>query len=474
MSSNGSMPEGLTRSGHWSRPQLRQATIILPNGKRAHRNVTFREPLGFDGGDDHANERSPLLHDNAVRSTAKDSYRAKVSSLSRSKINESWTFAKSKTGRGILKCSIAYLLGSMATFIPAVSRTLGEQQGKHMVATVTVYFHPARSIGSMFEAMLCAAVAFLYAAFVSFSSMGVSIFFGRTLDLIEVGHAIVLIVFCGAGLGFVGWVKQRVSHPLVNISTSLTSLAIITVLTKEGAVQAAQFSDEKVTQVMLMILMGVAATTAVSLLIDPVSARKELRSDLVKVTDSFSDQLTAITRAFLQGTEAELQEQSYLDAVAQFKKLSGSMVKNLKEAKYEHYLLGTEKEYELEAKTVGCMQRLGQNIGGLRSAATTQFLLLAPPETDRSHSDCGARLLHSQGSSFYDSGNALSPISDASILGPIDEAFDPLSTEPDNINGTEEGETQSAKEISSRLPPLKSQADIFTRFIVRLGPSMVK
>lgn len=362
----------------------------------------------------------------------------------------------------------------MATFIPAVSRTLGEQQGKHMVATVTVYFHPARSIGSMFEAMLCAAVAFLYAAFVSFSSMGVSIFFGRTLDLIEVGHAIVLIAFCGAGLGFVGWVKQRVSHPLVNISTSLTSLAIITVLTKEGAVQAAQFSDEKVTQVMLMILMGVAATTAVSLLIDPVSARKELRSDLVKVTDSFSDQLTAITRAFLQGTEAELQEQSYLDAVTQYKKLSGSMVKNLKEAKYEHYLLGTEKEYELEAKTVSCMQRLGQNIGGLRSAATTQFLLLAQPETDRSRSDWGARLLHSQGSSFYDSGNARSPISDASILGPIDEAFEPLSSEPDNINGTEEGETQSPKEISSRLPPLKSQADIFTRFIVRLGPSMVK
>ena len=351
---------------------------------------------------------------------------------------------------------------------------LGEQQGKHMVATVTVYFHPARSIGSMFEAMLCAAVAFLYAAFVSFSSMGVSIFFGRTLDLIEVGHAIILIVFCGAGLGFVGWVKQRVSHPLVNISTSLTSLAIITVLTKEGAVQAAQFSDEKVTQVMLMILMGVAATTAVSLLIDPVSARKELRSDLVKINYSFSDQLTAITRAFLQGTEAELQEQSYLETVTQFKKLSGSMVKNLKEAKYEHYLLGTEKEYDLEAKTVSCMQRLGQNIGGLRSAATTEFLLLAQPETDRSHSDWGARLLHSQGSSFYDSGNARSPISDASILGPIDEAFEPLSSEPDNINGTEEGETQSPREISSRLPPLKSQADIFTRFIVRLGPSMVK
>ena len=143
----------------------------------------------------------------------------------------------------------------MATFIPAIAAVLGQGDGKHMVATVTVYYHPARSIGSMFEASICAAVAFLYAAFISFSSMGVSIFFGKTLDLIVLGHVLVLIVFCGAGLGFVGWIKQRLSHPLVNISCSLTSLAIITVLTKEGAVQAAEFSDDKVTQVMIMILM---------------------------------------------------------------------------------------------------------------------------------------------------------------------------------------------------------------------------
>ena len=57
----------------------------------------------------------------------------------------------------------------------------------------------------MFEAILCAAAAFIYAVFICFSSMGVSILFGRTLDLLIVGHVIVLIVFCGGGLGFVGW-----------------------------------------------------------------------------------------------------------------------------------------------------------------------------------------------------------------------------------------------------------------------------
>lgn len=139
-----------------------------------------------------------------------------------------------KTGRGVLKCSIAYFIGSLATFVPAIAALLGQQDGKHMVATITVYFHPARSKGSMVEAILCAAVAFLYAVFICFSSMAVSIFFGRTLDLIVLGHVVVLVTFCGGGLGLVGWTKQRLGHPLVNVSCSLTSLAIITVLTKEG------------------------------------------------------------------------------------------------------------------------------------------------------------------------------------------------------------------------------------------------
>lgn len=38
----------------------------------------------------------------------------------------------------------------------------------------------------------------------------------------------VLIVFIGGGLGFVGWFKQRYNAPLVSVSCSLASLAIIT------------------------------------------------------------------------------------------------------------------------------------------------------------------------------------------------------------------------------------------------------
>lgn len=334
-----------------------------------------------------------------------------------------------------------------------------------MVATITVYFHPARSIGSMFEAMICAVVAFAYAVFVCFSSMGVSIFFGRTLDLIVTGHILVLIVFCGGGLGFVGWVKQHLDNPLVNISCSLTSLAIITVLTKEGAVQAAEFSDEKVVQVMKMILMGVAATTAVSFLVWPVSASKELHEDLIEITDSFGDLLTIITKGFLTGSENELQARSFQDASAKHKKVNSSLTKNLRESKFELYVLGRERELKLTSDLVDCLQRLGQNIGGLRSAATTQFLLLAQPEIQSMNHQSGIPRKQSMNSSNILSTGHGSPLENHAVLEAIDERPEIGSPVPPHKN--------EFLDENGHLPPVNTPSDIFSRFIVQLGPSMV-
>lgn len=382
---------------------------------------------------------------------------------------QAWTFANSKTGRGVFKCSIAYLLGSLATFVPFIAAFLGQQDGKHMVATITVYFHPARSRGSMVEAVACAVVAFLYAVFIGFSSMGVSIFFGKVLDLVVLGHIVVLVVFCGAGLGLVGWTKQRLGHPLVNISCSLTSLAIITVVTKEGAVQAAEFSDDKVEQVMKMIIMGVIATTAVGLLIWPVSAKDDLKKDLIQVTDSFGELLTMITRGFLTGSEEELKQQQFQDASVRYKKVLDTMAKNQTEAKYEHYIEGTEKEYRLEAKLVQCVQRLAQNIGGLRSAATTQFLLLAQtgvsiPQTPSSTQP------NTPAPGFTSfplmSNGALSPSEENGILPAIYEV-------PENEGSAASPPAQPFSDTDSLATTIKTPSDIFSRFITQLGPSMV-
>lgn len=173
-----------------------------------------------------------------------------------------------------------------------------------------------------------------------------------------------------------GWVKQAMNTPLVNVACSLTSLSIITVLTKENAVQTAVFSNNKIVQVLKMIIMAVAITTFVNLLVFPTYARKQLRQTMIDTTDVFGDMLAMITRSFLSGNESDLKSRAYQIATSRHKSVLTQLSKNLREAKAEHYLLGTESQYCQELKLVNCIQKLSQSIGGLRSAAMTQFTLL--------------------------------------------------------------------------------------------------
>lgn len=285
----------------------------------------------------------------------------------------------------ILKCGLAYVLGSLATFVPALSAFLGHQDGKHMVATVTVYFHPARTQGSMYRASICALLAFCYSAFLSITSMLVENLFQDTFGLTVLGHAVVLIVFCGGGLGFVGWTKQRLSDPLVNVACSLTALSTITILTKEGSVQNGDLSLEKILQVLKMVIMGVLIAMFVSFVIFPTSARRNLRKNLVKATDTLATMLSLITASFLDGSEEILTSERFLKAERDHRQAYKTLDGLIRDAKLEHFLAGTEKEYRLEKRLVRWVQDITHNMGGLRSAAALQFSLIREPlapETD--------------------------------------------------------------------------------------------
>ena len=420
-------------------------------------------------------------------------------------------FVVSETGQGVLKCSLAYLLGSMGTFVPFLSSTLGQQDGKHMVATITVYFHPARSRGSMYEALVCAFSAFLYAVFICVSSMSVSVFFTDVLDLMPLGHMIVLIVFAGGGLGAVGWWKQRMANPLVNIACSLTSLAIITVLTKEGAVQRGDYSFAKIAQVLKMILMGVVATMAVSFLIFPISAKRKLRQNMIDVTSSLADMLGSITSSFLNGSEAELEEESFKAAVERHKKASANLGKNLREAKFEHYVAGTEKQYEVEARLGNCVQRVTQSIGGLRSAASMQFGLLKQPvsvfsrlrttsEPNSAYTSASVTPLTPHGISRSSSIvgefgglSAIAEMSEEENTGESPRGHNSTIRSPEIIGGDDTRHIQDINQGKSPESPsgpsplqvskkhhrrqesiFNSPAEIFETFITQLGPSMVR
>ncbi|KAM0089195.1 hypothetical protein ACP6JD_007462 [Aspergillus fumigatus] len=455
--------------------QLRQATFVLPKtGQRLRGLVNLRSSHIATSNDDE--ERRGLL------SGEVSTNRQDVLSPVWSRFSDVWhwtrDFVTSEPGIGVLKCSLAYLLGSLATFIPVVAAFLGHQDGKHVVATVTVYFHPARTQGSMYKALICALLAFLYAAFISLTSMCVSMFFQDTLGMRAVGHAVVLTVFCGGGLGFIGWTKQRFGDPLVNVACSLASLASITVLTKEGAVQSGDLSFTKVVQVLKMVIMGVTATMAVSFSIFPVSARKKLRSNLAIVTETLAIMLVLITDSFLSGSEEELQTTEFLNAAESHKKAYAQLDKLVREAKLEHYVAGTEKEYRLEKNLVRWVQDITHNMGGLRSAASLQFQLLkqaklAEPQScrDRKHAPNSTDHLPSPTQlPSHGHNTPLESIDDIpeQRLGGEEEA----AAEDDHRDSGDHSDPNPARDEGFSAEHTLQPEDLFALFISHLGPSM--
>ncbi|KAJ5415534.1 hypothetical protein N7465_004229 [Penicillium sp. CMV-2018d] len=451
------MPSGTPSSSRRSRPTLRQATFVLPKtGQRLKGLVNLRNSTPIS---DDTEERRGLLTNEIQH------YEGYLDALTR-RIHEQWTqtnqFFRSEPGIGVLKYSLAYLVGSLATFIPAISAMLGHQDGKHMVATVTVYFHPARSQGAMFKALICAFLAFCYSTFLTITSMFVEMFFQDTLELPALGHAMVLIVFCGGGLGFVGWTKQRLGDPLVNVACSLTALSTITLLTKEGSVQSGDLSLSKIFQVLKMVLMGVFAVIVISFFVFPISARKKLRSNLVTVTDTLALMMALITESFLSGTEDVLVSAEFLDAEARHRKAYSQLDTLVREAKLEHYVAGTEKEYRLEKNLVRWVQDITHNMGGLRNAASLQFSLIretiaresATPEDQQSSSAHVDYFTPLERSWSFPDGSFLEPI--------VERPEEELSPGGSHHLGSAESTPRPAL-----LP-----ADVFTIFISHLGPAM--
>jgi hypothetical protein len=306
LSTSKGMSTGASSRDRRSRRLPPQSTYISPiTGERIKRVFTLRDASHRTNDDGPTDERQPLLPRSIQ--PPDNSWQSRTKLRLQIKAKDAWKFAKSSKGQGVLKCSLAYALGSLATFVPAIGSLIGKADSKHVVCTVTVYFSPARTIGSMHEGVVLALIAFCYAAFIAYTSMAVSTVFGSR-DLLQVGHAIVLIVFCGGGLGFIAWTKQHFGHPLVNVACSLASLGCVSTLVKEGAIQAGHFSNDKVSQILIMVIMGISATTLVNFVVLPVKARRRLHKDLVKDTELLGEMLVNTTRAFLVGEEAILEE----------------------------------------------------------------------------------------------------------------------------------------------------------------------
>ncbi|CAO3595551.1 unnamed protein product [Absidia cylindrospora] len=279
----------------------------------------------------------------------------------------------------VLKCSFAYFLGSLFTFVPALNALIGyNHTSSHLVATATVFFNPAKTLGGMVEAAAYGWGYTLFALVICIGSM-ISTDYFVDLGYFDIAHTISLMFWLSGSTFIVAFLKAHWNKPPVATASSLCFIIIFIIVVREGSANRGDFDTTRIEQITSAVATGTLITVTSCVLFWPVSAAKKLRKDIDVTLSSYRVLLKLLTKTFLLDDDLpEFKANRTLQSAIEAHRSSfTSLQKSLKEAKMERLwnsdIRGREKEYE---QVVNNMQRLAQYIGGLRSSCGLQFELI--------------------------------------------------------------------------------------------------
>jgi dimeric dUTPase (all-alpha-NTP-PPase superfamily) len=290
----------------------------------------------------------------------------------------------------VFKCVLAYFVASLFTYSPYLSHRMAlmlpnhDHSDKvpisnlHLIATVSVYFHPGRSMGSMVEASIYAMAGFLYSIFLGVASMLLAVFL-HDQNLPLTSNFLTVVVFVGIGMALVGYAKVKIGRPNFNTACSLIGVITFTVIVSEGSTHLGRFSAEKIWQVTLVVFVGTLISNIICFAIWPTSACTSLQADIQRNLESFSTLLKVLTKTFLLDDMKEFNIRSHRikEAIDDHHASFISLKKNLAEAKlevpFDVRIRGRVSSY---VRVVDSLNVLAQHLGGLRSSCGLQHEMI--------------------------------------------------------------------------------------------------
>lgn len=376
--------------------------------------------------------------------------------------------------RSIFKCALAYLFASLFTYSAPLSRWLASflpnndpdddvpLSNLHMIATVAVYFHPAKTLGAMIEADIFALGAFVYAVALGFFSMAVAVFLHET-DRIIISDIVSVLFFLGLGMALVGYAKIKVAKPQFNTACSLISIIVFTVVVKEGSLHLGHFSTEKTFQVTLVVLAGSFISNLVCFSVWPQSATSNLQGDIVRNLRGFSTLLRVLTKTFLLEDPSNFHFKSdrIKRAIDDHHDSFTSLKKNLEEAKLESLfdlrMRGMSAKY---VEATDSLNRLAQHLTGLRSSCGLQHQIMA---ARREAQQAAREETQAQTQARYEAADDAHPVKHRPASSRLADMF-----ESESDFGSHTGDSEQKAESSEGA----NDATAFEDFIASVGPHM--
>ncbi|KAI9447166.1 Fusaric acid resistance protein-like-domain-containing protein [Russula earlei] len=241
----------------------------------------------------------------------------------------------------------------------------------HMVATVAVYYNPAKTLGGMMEADIYCIMGLAFASFISLGSMRMYRELEPHAGWEWLADALVLI-WVGVGMSLVAWFKLWIAKPTFNPAASMTSIILFVVVVKEGGL-------EMLLQVALIVAIGAFISNLVCVGLWPQYAKKILQANMIKTLDSFSTLLSLLTSTFLLEDESYQPSQERISkAVADHQAAFTGLKKSLDEARSERLSGGPIADFSRGGgdpyeDAVDSLTRLAQHLNGLRSGTSLQY-----------------------------------------------------------------------------------------------------
>lgn len=295
-------------------------------------------------------------------------------------------FTRTEMFQSVFKCSLAYLIASLGVYWTPFNLLLGKTDSKHVAATTAVYFHPARTKGSMHQLCFFVLISLSFSFAVSLGCRSISTFF-FTNGQGNVSFSIDLAV-SSIGLGFIAFMKQKVGKDTFNTACSLASISLVTCIVKEGALNSDVIPMVRLLSTARVVLVGAAISVAICYLVWPKSAVTLLRSSLNDSFNIMSSLISVTTHRFLHGDKINPKDAEIFSLL---RKKALELRKYLEEAKFELKLLGREAEYNTYCEIVEATVSLIEHSQALKASCEMQWLLLNENEHGASGEHSGGQ-----------------------------------------------------------------------------------
>lgn len=305
-----------------------------------------------------------------------------------------WVWPWAQPSWPVLKAALTYLIASLFVYVPPLAELLGSTDSKHIVCTVVVYFHSARTAGSMVQSLMFVAVALAFGISVSVVTMaGAGAVLGTHAPASRALAILGVLFICSCALGAISFCKHRVSKPTFNTACSLCAILTISCLVKEFS-KACALPDvhsipwDKISSSISCIIVGCIVSVGMCFILWRQSAESNLMGGIGNVQKLCGDTLYFLSDSFIGSWDETYEDrEGELARIARARDEAGALFSNLQakldllgtaleETCFECLPLGRETHYSILSKIVQCERRMAVNLGAIHRAVEFKWDIL--------------------------------------------------------------------------------------------------